>query len=86
MTFVLVHPYRYKNGNLEFLLIKRKGLSYNWQGVTGALEKDEEPIDCTKREILEETGYIPSFITQVYFPQIIIQEQKIKVISGGRHT
>lgn len=59
---VLVHPYRYKEKKLEYLLIKRKTEGYNWQGITGSLEKDETTLEGAIRELFEETGYLPSFI------------------------
>lgn len=66
---VSVYPIRYKDNNLEFLMIKRNTLSYNWQCVTGSLEKGENVLECAKRELFEETGYTPDLITQISFPQ-----------------
>ena len=68
MITVLVHPYRYKNGGLEYLLIKRKRVAHNWQGVTGSLERNETTEECAIRELFEETGYIPAFITSINMP------------------
>ena len=64
-VIVLVHPFRYKESKLEFLLIKRKTAGYNWQGVTGSIEKNESTQECAVREIYEETGYRPDFITAI---------------------
>ncbi|MHA2298429.1 MAG: NUDIX domain-containing protein [Candidatus Hodarchaeales archaeon] len=73
-----VYPIRYKNKNLEFLLIKRATLSYNWQCVTGSVgdtlgaldhPKGESPLECAKRELFEETGYIPALILPLNIPQ-----------------
>jgi ADP-ribose pyrophosphatase len=33
--------------------------------VAGTLEKGEDPVDCAKRELLEETGYIADEITHL---------------------
>ena len=78
-----VYPIRYKENNLEFLLIKRATVSYNWQCVTasvgdtmGALDhpKDESPFECAKRELFEETGYIPAIILPVDIPKELYTE------------
>ena len=77
-VMVAVYPIRYKYGNLEFLMIKRATLSYNWQCVTGSVghtlgaldhPKGESPLECAKRELFEETGYIPALIVPFDPPQ-----------------
>lgn len=45
------------NKDNEILLLKRKD-SKNWTMPGGTLEFGENLIDCAKREVLEETGYI----------------------------
>ncbi|MHA1235543.1 MAG: NUDIX domain-containing protein [Promethearchaeota archaeon] len=68
---VNVYPIRYKNSNLEFLMIKRATVAYNWQCVSGSVGdtmeepdhlKGESPLECAKRELFEETRYIAHFI------------------------
>ena len=75
---IAIYPIRYKDGNLEFLMIKRATLSYNWQSVTssvgdsmGALDhpKGESPLECAIRELHEETGYKASLIILFDHPQ-----------------
>lgn len=73
---ISVHLFRYKDSDLEFLMIKRATLGYNWQCVTGALEKGESSLECVKREIFEETGYIPALITPISFPQEYYTEKE----------
>jgi dihydroneopterin triphosphate diphosphatase len=58
-NMIEAHVFRYKNGKLEFLLLKRgkkeiyPGL---WQMVTGKIEKSEKAFETALREIKEETG------------------------------
>jgi 8-oxo-dGTP pyrophosphatase MutT (NUDIX family) len=68
---VNVFPIRYRDGKLEYLMIKRATVSYNWQCVSGSVghtmgaidhPKDESPLECAKRELFEETGYIPALL------------------------
>ncbi len=66
---VSVHLFRYKDSELEFLLIKRATLSYNWQYVTGARKEGETPLESAKRESFKETGYIPAIILPIDIPQ-----------------
>lgn len=70
------HLFRYKDNDLEFLMIKRATLSYNWQCVTGALKKGESPLECARREIFEETEYNPGLITPISFPQEYYAEKE----------
>ena len=63
---VLVYCFRRTNGGHEYLLLKTipKRGSF-WQGVTGAIEKGENPFDAAKRELKEETGIIPEHIYEL---------------------
>jgi 8-oxo-dGTP pyrophosphatase MutT (NUDIX family) len=76
-AMVSVYPIRYINSKLEYLMIKRATVSYNWQCVTGSVGHtlgardhpiDESPRECAKRELFEETGYIPALIVPFYPP------------------
>ncbi|MHA2367125.1 MAG: NUDIX domain-containing protein, partial [Candidatus Hodarchaeales archaeon] len=82
-AMVAVYPIRYKDSNLEFLMIKRATLSYNWQCVTGSIgdtmgaldhPKGENPLECANRELFEETGYTPAIILPLNIPQKLYKE------------
>ena len=84
-AMVNVYPIRYRNGTLEFLLIKRATLSYNWQCVSGSVghsmgaldhPKDEKPLECAKRELFEETGYTPAQILPINVPHDLYTEKE----------
>ena len=73
-----VYPIRYNGNDLEFLLVKRATVGYNWQCVTGSVgqsmgvldhPKGESPLECAKRELYEETGYIPALIFPLDIPK-----------------
>jgi len=66
-------------------MIKRATLSYNWQCVSGSVgdtmgkldhPKGENPLDCAKRELFEETGYVPARIIQVNIPDELFTERE----------
>ena len=62
---VLVYPFKQSEEKIEYLLLKRtQERGGFWQGVTGHTERSEKIIDGAKRELLEETSYIPKFIFQ----------------------
>jgi len=82
---VNVYPIRYKNSNLEFLMIKRATVAYNWQCVSGSVgdtmgaldhPKGESPLECAKRELFEETRYIPALILPFNIPQELYTENE----------
>lgn len=82
---VNVYPIRYKNFMLEFLVIKRATMSYNWQCVSGSVgdtmgaldhPKGETPLECAKRELFEETGYKTNHILLLNTPKELYIENE----------
>jgi len=56
-TLVQVNIYRWRDGQLEFLLLKRADSKDTyWQPVTGHMEPSGNVGDTLKREVIEETG------------------------------
>jgi dATP pyrophosphohydrolase len=43
------------------------GLENFWQGVTGGLEESEDLIKAARRELAEETGFVPSSIEKIEY-------------------
>ena len=52
---VLVIPYRFRNGQYEFAVLRRNDAEY-WQFVAGGGEEGETPIQAARREAGEEAG------------------------------
>lgn len=66
-------------------MIKRATVSYNWQCVSGSVgdtmgavdhPKGESPLECAKRELFEETGYIPAIIIPLNIPRELYTENE----------
>jgi len=80
-TQVLVYPVRFRDNSWEFLLLKRtEDRGGFWQGVTGHPEKGEKIIEGAKRELLEETSFIPNFVFQIDFSYTIKIDDKDKIL------
>ena len=62
---VLVYPVRTAGSRWEFLLLRRTASRGGfWQGVTGGVEDEEGLVEAARRELLEETGLVPSALDQ----------------------
>ncbi|MHA1198316.1 MAG: NUDIX hydrolase [Candidatus Heimdallarchaeaceae archaeon] len=69
---VLVYPVKQNEDCWEYLLLKRtEDRGGFWQGVTGHPEGKESIELAAARELLEETGFIPSFILKTDFTYFI---------------
>lgn len=65
---VLVYPVRQVDTTWEYLLLRRiESRDGFWQGVTGGVEKDEELDEAARRELFEETGFIPLKLEKIDF-------------------
>jgi dATP pyrophosphohydrolase len=63
---VSVYPVRSTKDGWEYLLLRRtEGRGGFWQGVTGGVEEDEDILEAARRELVEETGIVPSEIQRV---------------------
>jgi 8-oxo-dGTP pyrophosphatase MutT (NUDIX family) len=52
----------------QYLLLRRPpSLGSYWQGISGGVEDDEDYLTTAKRELFEETGFVPSEIRQIDF-------------------
>lgn len=62
INLIEAHIFRIKNGQLEFLLLKRSPEQYYpnlWQMVSGKIKENETAYQSALREIKEETGLVP---------------------------
>jgi dATP pyrophosphohydrolase len=65
---VLVYPVRRTSDGRgwEYLLLRRTSKREGfWQGVTGALERGESLEEAARRELFEETGFVPDELMKV---------------------
>lgn len=61
-NLIEAHIFKLKNGELEFLLLKRAAYQYYpnlWQMVSGKIKEGEKAYQTALREIKEETNLIP---------------------------
>ena len=61
-NLIEAHIFREKNGELEFLLLKRSPDQYYpnlWQMVSGKIKENETAYNAALREIKEETDLVP---------------------------
>jgi len=78
---VLIYPVRRAETGWEYLMLKRvDNRGGFWQGVTGAPESDETLSEGAKRELYEETGYIPLNLIKTDVSYIIPMEDRWKEI------
>ena len=65
---VLVYPVRQRGSKWEYLLLRRiERREGFWQGVTGGVEQGEELDEAARRELFEETGFVPLKLERIDF-------------------
>jgi dihydroneopterin triphosphate diphosphatase len=63
---VLVYPVKAVENGWEYLLLHRLVSRGDfWQGVTGGVEDGEEITDAARREMMEESGLLPSTLQKI---------------------
>lgn len=63
---VLIYPVRRVGNDWEYLLLRRiPSCGGFWQGVTGGIEEGEDLAAAARRELIEETGLVPSALERV---------------------
>jgi dATP pyrophosphohydrolase len=86
---VSVYPVRHGDKDWEYLLLRRVAnpkldLMSFWQGVTGGLEEGEDLEQAARRELAEETGFVPSALEQLnYSYSFLIKEEWRKIYPPG---
>lgn len=78
---VLVYPVRRVGNDWEYLLLRRiPSRGEFWQGVTGGVEEGEDLAEAARRELREETGFVPSALERIdysYFVPIDDEERHL---------
>ena len=80
---ILVYPVRLCDEGWEYMLLRRVanpnlGLEGFWQGVTGGLEEGEDLTQAAKRELAEETGFVPSSLEKIKYSYSFPMQDKWK--------
>ena len=64
----MIYPVRQVGSDWEYLLLRRVASRGGfWQGVTGGVEEGEDLSEAARRELIEETGLIPSRLEKIDF-------------------
>jgi len=76
---VAVYCVRSCNSGWEYLLLRRipSGGGY-WQCITGGVEGDEGCLSAAKRELREETGFVPTKIEQIDYSYTFPVEEQMR--------
>jgi len=79
---VLVYPVRHTvEGDLQYLLLKRiSSRGGFWQGVTGGVERKEDLVEAAARELIEETGLVPSDLQTIDYSYSFPVEDRLRYL------
>ncbi|MFQ5910008.1 MAG: NUDIX pyrophosphatase [Thermoplasmata archaeon] len=81
---VLVHPVRLAGNQWEYLLLRRiPSRGGFWQGVTGGVEGDEDLEEAARRELIEETGYVPITLKRIEHSYSFPIEKRVSHLFPG---
>jgi dihydroneopterin triphosphate diphosphatase len=80
---ILAFPFVKEKDNYYYAIFKRKDLKV-WQGIAGGGEKDEKPIETTKREIYEEV-FVDKILRYIRLASVFtIPAEKICGLKWGK--
>lgn len=81
---VSIYPVRHVSGHWEYLLLRRvPSRGGFWQGVTGGVEEDEDFVEAARRELIEETGFVPIALERIDYSYSFPIENKWSHMYAG---
>ena len=87
---VLVLPFRWQAGRLEFAIFERADLGY-WQGIAGGGIVGETALDAARREAAEEASIPPDrpyfgLSSMTFVPVVGFRERALQKLCGQSHA
>ena len=81
---VEIYVFRRRHGRVEFLALKRSeaaALPGVWQPITGRLRRGESALGAARREVREETGFVPKRWWSLEAPTIYFDARSDAVVA-----